>query len=403
MNRPLIFHIDVNSAFLSWEAVYQLQNGAGVDLRLIPSVVGGDQQKRHGVVLAKSTEAKKYKIMTGEPLAQALKKCPNLTVVPPRFDLYDQNSKAFIEILKRFAPVVEQSSIDEAFADMTGTQLLYESPAWVAKKIAATIYEELRFTVNIGISTNKLLAKMASDFEKPDKIHTLFPEEMPAKMWPLPVGDLYFVGNAAKNRLQALGIQTIGDLAQCEPYFLKSHFKKYGETIYQYANGMDSSLVTRPDTSEKSYGNSTTIPYDVTDPAVAKTILLSLCETVCARLRSSAVKCSCVTVQITDCYFVNKSHQISLPTTTNVTSEIYHIVCQLFDQLWDSHIPIRLLGVTAGKITSSSIRQYNLFDMDKFEKMEKLDAAIDKVRAKFGDNAVTRACFLQPENKDTIP
>ncbi|HIS56551.1 MAG TPA: DNA polymerase IV [Candidatus Fimimorpha excrementavium] len=397
MGRTLIFHIDVNSAYLSWEAVRRLKEGAKEDLRLIPSAVGGDREKRHGIILAKSPAAKKFGIYTSEPIVSALKKCPHLVLVSPDFSLYEKNSRGFMEILKRYAPAVEQYSIDEAFADMTGTEQLYGSPVEAARKIRDTIYEEMGFTVNVGISTNKLLAKMASDFEKPNKIHTLYPEEIQKKMWPLPVERLFLVGESARRRLNDLGIFTIGDLAKADPAFIRQHLKKHGEVIYKYANGIGETKITHMEPDNKGYSNSTTLAEDVADADTAKMVLLSLCETVCARLRKDGMKSGCIAVQLTYHTFQNRTHQCTLPTLTNVTGEVASIAFQLFDQMWDGNTPIRLLGVAAQKVTGDSIRQYNLFDLDKYEKMEKLDAAIDKIRGKYGETSITRACFMKKE------
>ena len=210
----IIFHIDVNSAFLSWEAVFRLHYlNATIDLREIPSAIGGDQEHRHGIILAKSIPAKKYRIQTGETILEATRKYPALYLAPPNYGLYEQCSQAFIDLLKEYAGEVEQYSIDEAFVDMSGTRLLYGDPVSIATRMKDRIREELGFTVNIGISSNKLLAKMASDFQKPDRVHTLFPEEIPRKMWVLPVSDLFFVGRATTKKLFALGIKTIGELA----------------------------------------------------------------------------------------------------------------------------------------------------------------------------------------------
>ena len=400
ISTPLIFHIDVNSAYLSWEAVDRLKKGNSPDLRTIPAIVGGDQDKRHGVVLAKSGIAKKYGVKTGEPIVHALKKCPNLTIIPTNFELYHRNSQAFMEILRRYAPVVEQYSIDEAFADMSGTEKLYGSPTHAAELIRDTINRELAFTINVGISTNKLLAKMASDFEKPNKIHTLFPEEIPFKMWPLDVGELFFVGDAAKRKLNELGIYTIGDLANGDLNMIRMHLKKQGEVIYNYANGIDISDVLHKEPANKGYGNSITLAHDVTDADEAKAVLLSLCETVGARLRADGMKANCVSVQITYNNFVNRSHQCTLSASTNVTTEIYDLALQLFDQLWDRRTPIRLLGVSTSRVSSESYRQYNLFDTEKYEKLEKLDTAVDKIRKKYGEDAIKRARFLEDKKEE---
>ena len=213
--KRVIYHIDVNSAFLSWEAVYRLYHlGAQRDLRDEVAAVGGDMAMRHGIILAKSIPAKKYGIKTGESIVEARQNCPTLKLVPPNYHLYDQCSKAFMEILRRYSPDVEQYSVDEAFVDMTGTESLWGDPVLTADRIREQIRDELGFTVNIGISENKLLAKMASDFKKPDQVHTLWKEEIPDKMWPLPVSDLFFVGRATAKKLFSLGIKTIGDLAR---------------------------------------------------------------------------------------------------------------------------------------------------------------------------------------------
>ena len=397
MEKKIIFHIDVNSAYLSWEAVRRLKNGSDVDLRLIPSAVGGDREKRHGIILAKSPAAKSFGIYTSEPIVSALKKCPQLKLVSPDFTLYQDNSRKFMEILKRYAPVVEQYSIDEAFADMTGTTQLYGSYRKAAETIKNVIFDELGFTVNIGISTNKLLAKMASDFEKPNKIHTLFPEEISKKMWPLPVGNLFLVGESAKKRLNSLGIFTIGDLANADPNYVRQHLKKHGEVIYQYANGDGVTELVCSESDNKGYSNEITLSDDVQDAETAKLVLLSLCETVCSRLRKDKKKAGCISVKITYATFQNRVHQYTLPTLTNVTGEVAAISYQLFDQMWDGNTPIRLLGISAQKILEGTLRQYNLFDLDKYEKQEKLDAAIDKIRGKYGDTSITRACFMKKE------
>ena len=231
MGERIIFHIDANSAFLSWTAAYRVKVlGDPVDLRDIPSVIAGDKESRHSIILAKSTRAKKYGIRTGEPLFQALQKCPELVIAPPDYELYVTASRKFVEMLRQFSPKVEQYSIDEAWVDMTGTERLWGAPRLAAEKMRSRIWEELGFTVNVGISSNKLLAKMAGDFEKPNKVHTLFPEEMEGKFWPLPVRDLFLVGAATEKKLNLMGIYTIGDLARADVQILKRKLGKHGET-----------------------------------------------------------------------------------------------------------------------------------------------------------------------------
>ena len=299
MDHRVIFHIDVNSAFLSWEAVHRLRDlGETLDLRTIPSAVGGDMSKRHGVILAKSIPAKRYDVRTGEPIVDALRKCPNLTVVSPNRELYARNSGAFMEILRRYSDVVEQYSIDEAFADMTGTQALFGSPLETAHRLKDEIRDTLGFTVNVGISSNKLLAKMAGEFEKPDKVHTLFPDEIQEKMWPLPVGELFSVGSASEQRLRRLGIQTIGELARADLGTLRAALKKHGEAIWNFANGRDLSLVEAERADNKGYGNSVTLPFDVVQAEEAKRVLLSLAETVGRRLRRDGAWVEVVSVTL---------------------------------------------------------------------------------------------------------
>ena len=398
--RPLIFHVDVNSAFLSWESARRLrENPNATDLRTINAIIGGDESTRHGVVLAKSPSAKKYGIMTGEPISQARQKCPDLTIVSPDHELYAASSEKFIHILEEVAPAIEQCSIDEAFCDMTGTEKLYGDPVSFATKLKDRIYSELGFTVNIGISTNKLLAKTASDFEKPNRVHTLFPEEMPDKFWPLPIEDLFGCGKSTAKRLRSLGITTIGALAKADHNMLLSNFNSQGDYLWESANGISSSKVTAESPASKSYGNSVTLPYDVTDADNAHRILLSLCETVGARIRADKAYISVVQVQITDNEFCHHSRQITLPSATNVTEKIYESALIAFDQGWD-HSPIRLLGVSTSKATDESYEQYNLFDRDKYERLSKLNLAIDKIRTKYGDDAVKRACFAKHPKSD---
>jgi DNA polymerase-4 len=398
MSNTLIFHIDVNSAFLSWEAVDRLKvSPEEVDLRTIPSAIGGDAKKRHGIILAKSTPAKKYNVQTAETISSALKKCPSLFIVPPRPNIYSIYSKQFISLLSEYSPVIEQTSIDEAFCDMTGTEKLFGETLYVANTIKDRIKNELHFTVNIGISSNKLLAKMASDFEKPDKIHTLFPNEIEKKMWPLPVRNLLYVGKVTENKLNGLGIDTIGKLANTDVKTLRRFFKNQAETLHNYANGIDMNFVDNTPRDNSSYSHSTTMSHDVTNPNEAKHVLLSLCEKVSYRLRLDHVMAECISVEITNCYFEHSCRQITILSSTNITNEIFITACDLFDKLWDGS-PIRLLGVKASKVITAKTQQLNLFDLNQNVKLSKLDVAIDEIRNRYGNQSVIRASFL--DNKD---
>lgn len=407
----IIFHIDVNSAFLSWESLLRISQGES-DLRQIPAVIGGDEAARHGIVLAKSTLARSCGIVTGEPLMRARQKCPDLVVARPHYSHFVKCSNAFMDLLRKYAPVVEQYSIDEAFCNMTGTERLYGDFIAFAHKLKDEIYDTLGFTVNIGISTNRLLAKMASDFEKPNLVHTLFPEEVPTKLWPLSVDDLFFVGHSTAAKLHRLGIHTIGELAQTDVRILTYHFKKHGEVIHDYANGRDVNILTDHHIANKGYGNSTTLSYDVTDRETARRILLSLCETVGARIRADKAYISVVSVNMTDCEFNHFSRQTTLPSSTNITEVIYETACRLFDEGWN-HVPLRLIGVSTAKAGSEKYEQYDLFDMmppqsnpgkaynpaaiPRNERLEKLNCAIDQIRDRFGEDSVKRACFIDSD------
>ena len=394
MNR-VIFHIDVNSAFLSWEAVYRLYHlGGRVDLREEVAAVGGDMAMRHGIILAKSIPAKKYGIKTGESIVEARQKCPQLMLVPPNYHLYDECSRAFMEILRQYSPEVEQYSVDEAFIDMSGTIQLWGEPEAVADRIREQIRRELGFTVNIGVSENKLLAKMAGDFQKPDRTHTLWKNEIEKKMWPLPVSDLFFVGRATARKLFALGIRTIGDLAKADPDMLKSHLKKQGEVIWGFANGIDVSVVEPEAPAAKGYGNSTTIAFDVCDASTARLVLLSLAETVGARLREAGVRAEVIAVGIKSFDLRYASHQLTLQNATSITLEIYKYACRLFDELWDG-TPIRHLGIHTGRIRDGmNMRQVDMFDDTDYEKLAKLDAAVDGIRKRYGNDSMKRAAFV---------
>ena len=393
--RNVIFHIDVNSAFLSWEAVYRLHHlGGKEDLREKVSAVGGDMAMRHGIILAKSIPAKKFHIKTGETILEAKQKCPELILVPPNYGLYEKCSKAFMDILRRYSPTVEQYSIDEAFVDMTGTEGLWGDAVTAAYRMKDQIRDMLGFTVNIGISENKLLAKMASDFQKPDRVHTLWHNEIEDKMWPLPASDLFFVGRATAKKLFNLGIHTIGELAHADPHLLKVHLKKHGEVIWAFANGMDVSVVQPEAPANKGYGNSTTIAFDVTDASTAKLVLLALAETVGARLREAKVRAEVIAVGIKSHDLSYTSHQMTLKNATNITIEIHRCACQLFDELWDG-TAIRHLGIHTSRVKDGfNMRQLDMFDTTDYEKLEKMDAAVDRIRGRYGIDSVKRAAFV---------
>lgn len=394
MFENVVFHVDVNSAYLSWEAVWRLKHlGGRLDIRNIASAVGGDIALRRGIILAKSMPAKRYGVQTGDAIFEARRKCPEIFIVPPKYNLYERCSAAFINLLKRYTPKVEQYSIDECFMDMSGCTGRFKNPEAAAFEIKERIKAELGFTVNIGVGENKLLAKMASDFEKPDKVHTLYRHEIQKKMWPLPVSNLFFVGRATVGKLLKLGIKTIGDLAETDASVLKAHMKKHGEVIWAFANGVDVSAVQEAPPN-KGYGNSTTIPFDVTDKDSAYLVLLGLAETLAMRLRAASVKAGLLSVGIKNASFAYASHQMVLDNATNTTLEIYKAACLLFDSLWDG-APIRQLGIQTGRLCGRNcFRQERLFEAQSYEKLEKLDRAVDDIRRRYGIDAVCRAAFL---------
>ncbi len=395
-NNRVVFHIDVNSAFLSWEAVYRLRElGETEDLREIPSIIGGDESRRHGIVLAASLPAKKYGIKTAETVREAVTKCPDVKVCPSRYALYSMYSQKFIKEALDFSPMLEQYSIDEVFLDMTETIHHYDSPVQAACQLKNRIRDKLGFTVNIGVASNKLLAKMASDFEKPDKVHTLFPEEIPKKMWPLPVRDLFLVGKATQKKLELLGIRTIGELAAMDLKLLQAHVgNKHGQTLYNYARGIDHSLVEPEESLNKGYGNSITLAKDILTLEEAEHVLLSLSEMVAFRLRADHVRSSCICVEMKDTEFHRSTHQRKLITPTDITDEISKTARELYREAYQG-IPVRLLGVRATDITSEEYVQIGLFEQEKREKLRKLDASIDKIRGKYGRDSIQRASFLK--------
>ncbi|WP_242863219.1 DNA polymerase Y family protein [Caloranaerobacter ferrireducens] len=401
-NSKIIMHIDVNSAFLSWQAAYNKQIGIEVDLREIPSVVGGRQETRHGIVLAKSIPAKKFGIKTGESIMEARSKCKDLVVVPPNYGLYIKCHNALISLLQEYSPKISVFSIDECFLDFTGMEEHFGNPIEAAHEIKDRIYRELGFTVNIGISVNKLLAKQASEFQKPNKVHTLFPNEIKDKLWPLPVEELFMVGLKTKKKLNKIGIYTIGDLANSDYNLILSKFKSHGRLIYRYAWGIDYSNIKYTNYIPfKSVGNGSTLSFDVNDRQTAYKILLSLTETTTRRLRQANMQCSVVSIGLKTSEFSYLSHQKKLLSPTNSTNEVYEVTKALFDELWDGSY-IRYFNVRLSELISDDITQLTIFDRNDRQKLEKLDRAVDFIRDKYGDKAVMRATFLHSGLKSMV-
>lgn len=396
MAEHIIFHIDVNSAFLSWSALERLHAGEETDLRLIPSIVGGDMAKRHGVVLAKSIPAKAYGITTGEPVVNAFRKCPSLVSIPPDHALYERMSHRLMEHLSGICPDIEQVSIDECYMDYTPILGKYASPETAATHIKDTVLEKFGFTVNVGISDKKVLAKMASDFKKPNLVHTLYSWEIQNKIWPLPVSSLFMCGRSSVETLKKLGILTIGELAAADPRILEAHLKSHGLTLWRYANGQDDSVVLPEPAKAKGIGNSITLRTDALTAQAARKELLALSESVGRRLRSAHQLAGLVCTEIKYHTFQSVSHQALLDTPTASTDIIYQKACQLFDELWDG-TPIRLLGVRTTKLVEDSEPiQLSLFDYTApvSEKQRKLDAALDQIRARYGMDSIKRGSLM---------
>ena len=394
----IIFHIDVNSAFLSWTAVEQLKNGFELDIREIPAIIGGDQKARHGIVLAKSVLAKKFGIVTGEPIVNALRKCPEIQMFPPNHRMYSEYSARLMDFLKNYTPDIEQVSVDECYMDFTPIRNDFSSPIEAATIIKNGVRDTFGFTVNIGISDRKILAKMASDFKKPDLIHTLYSYEIQQKMWPLPVRDLFLVGAATEAKLHKFGIYTIGDLAKADVSVLRRRLGKHGETIWHFANGRNADLVTPTPAENKGYGNSVTTATDVVTREQAHQVLLGLCETVAARMRKDDKCGGCVTVHLRTSDFHHFSHQSRLHGATNNTGQLFKAACRVFDEAWDGITPLRQLGVQMTHLSAEPYQQYDLFSgmsPVQFERKLKLDETVDALRDKFGEDIIRRAKFAK--------
>jgi DNA polymerase-4 len=399
MNNRTVLHIDVNSAYLSWEAIERLEQGNPLDLREIDAIIGGNPKTRRGIVLAKSIPAKRFGIQTGETLHTAFQKCPHLTVVPPNYALYMRCSDAMKALLESYVPKVQRFSVDEFFIELTQCNRLYGNALDLADLLRKTIKNELGFTVNIGISSNKLLAKIASDFVKPDRVHTLYLHELQEKLWPLPVSELYMVGRRTLPKLLTMGIHTIGDLATTHPEWLFSKLKTHGLVLHDYANGIESTRI-QSDTANgpKGIGNSTTIPYDIETLEEAQMILLSLTESVCARLRAEYMRASLIGITIKYADFTHYSHQRQLDFYCNQTTLLFEIAKQLLEELWDGNA-IRHLGIRISKFQSNDFYQYSLLDPKNCDQLSTLDYTIDTLRMRFGKDILKRGCFANSPYK----
>ena len=391
-----ILHIDVNNAFLSWTALDRLENGEKIDIREIEAVIGGDESKRSGIVLAKSMKAKRRGIYTGETLYQARLKCPNLQVFKGEYKSYKKHSNDLYQLLLQYTEKIERFSIDECFLDMTeylGNKTLLE----VAYEINKRVKEELKFTVNIGVAHNKLLAKMASDFTKPDRVHTLFENEIETKMWSLPVSELFMLGRKTLPKLNNYRIKTIGDLAKQDKMYMIKKFGKHGLMMWEYSNGIDNSEVNYLEEKPKGIGNSVTLPQDVSDKEKLEKILLTLAEQVSFRLRRYKMYANVVNVQLRTKDFKDFSHQKKLCIATSNTKDIYKLAKELLSEMYKKGTFIRLVGLRVDSLVDKDEVQLSFFSDEEEKKQEKLDEVVDKLKEKYGYNMITRAGKLHSE------
>ena len=394
--KRIVMHIDVNNAFLSWTAIDLLNHGSKYDIRNSYAVIGGDEEARRGIVLAKSMPAKKMGVVTAETLYSARKKCPSLRVYPPNYKWYQFMSNSLFELLKEYTPDIEIVSIDECYLEYTNVMKLYGDPIEFAKKIQKEINEKLKFTVNIGIAENKLCAKMASDFLKPNKIHTLFSDEIKEKMWPLPINKLFGIGKQTSKKLIALNIKTIADLANADPDFLYKHFKNQALRMIEIANGIDNGLVDSSVSAPKGISNSTTLSHDVTNREELEKIIIAIADNVSLALRKEGKYARVVAVMLKDNFFKTTSHQKKLKNATDLTLEIRKTALELFREMYHGEA-IRLVGVRLDQLTDVLQHQVSLFEnVEKREENKKLDETIDILKERFGNNIIKNG--IQKEN-----
>ncbi len=389
--KRIIMHIDVNNAFLSWSAVLMLKEGYKYDIRNSYAVIGGDEATRRGIVLAKSTPAKKKGVVTGETLYMARKKCPGLKSYPPNYNYYKKMSDSMFSLIKKYTPDIEQMSIDECFLDYTPVKHLYGDEIKFAYKLKKEIYDTLGFTVNVGIANNKLCAKMASDFSKPYKVHTLYESEVKEKMWPLEVDELFGIGKKTALKLHNLNINTIYDLAHADEKKLYRQFKNMATDMIRAANGIGSDFVNPVSDDPKGIGNETTLDHNISSKEELYGYLLALAENVTLRLRRQEKYAYVVVVTLKDKFFKRKSHQKKLVNATNITEEVYKAAKEILDEM-DTDDGIRLIGVRLDNLVYTSNHQTSLFeDLDVREDNKSLEKTVDSIKEKYGFKAIKKA------------
>ena len=390
----IIFHIDVNNAYLSWTALDLLKKGYDKDIRNRYAIIGGDETKRRGIVLAKSNPCKNKGVVTAETISSARRKCPYLEVYSPNFKVYKYYSDKMYEYLCAYTDIIERYSIDECFLDYTGSARLFGDPIKIAYKIRDDIYKMFGFTVNVGVGSNKLLAKMASDFEKPNKVHTLFCDEIEKKMYPLPVENLFMIGKSSSKKLREMGVNTIGELANYDEEKLIKRFKSMGKMMHNYANGIDKSAVHYEREAAKSISSSTVLPYNYKEDEMIKDVIMNLSHDVGRRLRYIKMYADTIGVWIKYSYFEKISKQEKLDISISTDEEIYDKACKIFDKLWNHDDGVRSVCVFISGLSTERRRQLSIFDVDSGnckEQDEKVQKLIDNLQNKFGNNVISFA------------
>ena len=385
----IIMHIDVNNAFLSWTALYLLEQGYQTDIRNIEAIIAGDPKKRSGIVLAKSTPAKRKGVKTAETIYEAKRKCPNLKIFKPTYEMYKRKSEELFKILKSYTPDIEKASIDEGYLDYGKIKNIYGNELEFAKKLQNQIKEELGFTVNIGIANNKLCAKMASDFTKPNRIHTLYKNEIKQKMYTLPIENLFGVGKQTAEKLKYLNIKTIKDLATKDEYSLRKIFKSQAKHLIEIANGIDNSEVDSSEYKPKGISHELTLKEDTTSKQELYKYLRILSEMVSKRIRKENKYAKVICVILKDNKFKRYSHQKKLKNQVNSYNEIYNYSKEILNEFYKNE-KIRLIGIRLDDLKEEKAYQTSLFDKEP-EKDEKIDKIIDQINDKYGKPVLKRA------------
>ena len=393
MGDRVILHSDINCCYASIEHLHH------PELAGKPLAVGGDPEARHGIVLTADYIAKKYGVKTGMALWQAKQVCPDITFVSPRMDLYLRFSRMAHEIYAEYTDRQEPYGIDECWLDVTGSSSPKGDGLLIAQEISRRMKSELGITVSVGVSFNKIFAKLGSDYKKPDAITTMYKSEFKQKAWSLPVADLLYVGKSTNRKLALFGIKTIGDLARADEDVLNSHLGKMGSILWSFANGYDDSPVKLENTHApiKSVGNSTTTPKDLVCDEDVKIVLYILAESVAARLRENGFRCRVVEISVRDNELFSFTRQKKIDHATNITGEIAVYAYQIFKENYNWSKPIRSVGVRgADLVTDNYWEQIDLFSsVEKREKQMKMDNAVDEIRRRFGFYSIQRGLMYR--------